>query len=217
MKNPQHHITDIRAKPDQPSRRKILVGKRVVAELGEDEIDRLGLHEGTRWTEMLAEKVQSAMQLDKAQREAMRIIAKRPRTSKEVSMALIRKGFGEATVDSAVRRLVKDGWLNDTQFAHALADETTRRKPASRRLVSERLKKRGVKSTDVDAAIRDTIGSSSESDEAVKLAKLLMKRTTGLDLRTKARRIAGGLARRGFDEETVLDVLERLKLTVDDA
>jgi regulatory protein len=137
------------------------------------------------------------------------------------------KGFAAVTVKRLLADLTRLGLINDAALAENLADASLRRRPIGEALITERLVRRGVDAELAETATANAARADgrSELDRAVELAE----RTAGKQARllgrpggrgaarsarradaTLRRRVAGALARAGFDEATLADALERV-------
>lgn len=136
-----------------------------------------------------------------------RLLAKRDRSVKELRDKLLEKGFSGETTDLAVKRLEDDGYLDDRRTAEAFKRYALNNKHLGRFGVRSFLIKRGI-----GEGLADEL--AGHEDDYIATAKTLVTRKLKLlkdcDKDTKRRRIYGLLARRGFDGETINDVIKYL-------
>jgi SOS response regulatory protein OraA/RecX len=134
------------------------------------------------------------------------------------------KGFSAGNVKRLLADLERLGLLNDAALAANFAEAGLRRRPVGEALIAERLVRRGVAADIAEQATRQAAQTDgrSEVERAVELAertagkqnRLLQRPRTArppavLD-RTLRRRVAGALARAGFDEVVAAEALERV-------
>src|SRR5262249_907856 len=106
------------------------------------------------------------------------------------------------------------GWLNDRAYAEAVAHAVTRSKPASSRMLKAKLQARHI----ADEAIGDVLSTAASRNHelagALDLARRKLDTDGGPSPRPRLwRRIAALLARRGYDEDAVETVRQRLQFT----
>lgn len=116
-----------------------------------------------------------------ARSDALRLLKLRPRSERELSERLARKGFTPAVVNDVLKELREKGLVDDALFARFF----------------------GMK-------------DMSPLEEARALAVYQAGRMKGAAAPAKARRVAGFLARRGFEEELVEQVVEEIVPVVEE-
>jgi regulatory protein len=142
--------------------------------------------------------------------DASRILARRPRTERELRDALAGRGHVAEAIDETVRALQEAGVLNDAGLAlHYILTRTERLGHGRERLLRE-LEERGV-----DAAIAASAWRLAEErygvDSAALLARQVARRTADLDGRLDRRayrRVYNALLRAGFEAHSVRRELE---------
>jgi regulatory protein len=150
---------------------------------------------------------------DQAFEIAARFLATRPRTRWEVERRLARTGAAEATIQTALDRLTRLGFLDDAAFARWWADQRDRHAPRGRRMLEAELRQKGVP-RDVIEAFRETYaqperapedeGLPATDEERARVALEGHLRGRPLpDDRKALQRIGAFLIRRGFDPETI--------------
>jgi regulatory protein len=118
------------------------------------------------------------------------------------------KGFGEADLETALERLVSEGWLNDLRYAERFAEAAL----ASVRYFGPRLRlemrRRGIPPD----MVREVLGRVlEEHDEAGDVRTLLERRFGGFSFSCASdrekRRIMGFLQRRGFSMSAIMSAM----------
>ncbi len=154
---------------------------------------------------------------------ALRMLAARGRSVRELRRRLLAAREPEAHVDAALERLQGMGLLDDAEYARQLArSQMVGRGYASRRLQQE-LARRGVARDVADRAI-DTVltedaapgsyGAESGVDLSTtieKLARRKLRSLGSLDEDTRKRRLYAFLVRRGYDSDDIRTVIARLR------
>jgi len=148
---------------------------------------------------------------ERAKAHALRLLKARARSRAELLGALEAKGFAADITARVADDLQRLGYLNDRAFAEDAVRSVTRRGPASRAMLEDRLARHKVGQTEALAAVDEALAGRSALDDAVTLAAQRLRSVpASLDDQSKARRLLGVLARRGFDEETSLEAVRRV-------
>jgi regulatory protein len=127
---------------------------------------------------------------------ALRLLTLRAHSELELRQKLGRRQFPKDEIDSAVERARQLGYVDDAEFARALAAHRARtRGPA---LIAAELASKGI---DRDAA-REAL-ATVHRDELVAAARRLAARDAGADRRV----VMARLLRRGFPGEIVREVV----------
>lgn len=136
----------------------------------------------------------------------VKMLARTPLGGRGVIERLMKKGYDEETAHAAVARLLELNLLREEASAEAIVHATTRDLPAGQALLRARLDERGVDASASEQALHAAGEGRNDRENARQLAQAAVRRMPpSLDDATRARRLLGLLARRGFDEETSLD------------
>ena len=135
---------------------------------------------------------------------ALRLLAYRPRSEKELRERLARKGFLTKPIDEAIARLRELGYLNDAAFARFWTDTRQTIRPRSRRLLTSELRRRGV---DPEMAAEVT-SDISDDDAAYDAASRRLGSLRGLEYQRFRERLGGFLTRRGFSYDVARRTIE---------
>lgn len=145
------------------------------------------------------------------------MLARAPRSVRDLRRRLVLKGETEADVDAAIQRLTAAGLLDDAAYARAFVRAKVSSQGFSRRRLQQELAKRGVAREVADAAIVEVL-HDDEVDEVANIERAAVKKLRmlrGLDEETQRRRLYGYLARRGYAVDDVRAVVERLQRTLE--
>jgi regulatory protein len=133
------------------------------------------------------------------------MLARRPRSEREIRRRLAQRRCDAPIVEETVERLRALGLIDDAAFALAWAESRDRSGPRSRRVVAGELRAHGV-----DASIaRDASATIDEEDAAYRLAQKRAVVLRDADLRAFSERLGGYLQRRGFGWDVVRDTVRR--------
>lgn len=139
---------------------------------------------------------------------ALRFLAARPRSEREVRQRLQRAEVDAASIDAVVARLRGAGLLDDAAFAAYWVEQRRSFRPRGARLLRAELRQHGVA-----PELATQTAEQAEPDAADDAYRAAFKRAQQLhtlDERTFATRLSQFLARRGFDWETITRVVNRL-------
>ena len=205
-------ITEISPSGRLEGRYDVMVDEKRAAVLSADGVQRLGLHTGDSWTELLAERVAAEAESLRVFDRALAMLAVRSRSARELRLNLLRKREPEALVDAAVSRLLEVGALNDEAFARQFVrSKMTRSGLSGRRLQSE-LARRGVSRAVADASIAEVMAEEA-IDPAETLERLVARKLrtmSKLDALTRRRRLYAYLARRGYGSHEIRLAMTKL-------
>ncbi len=136
---------------------------------------------------------------------ALRLLAYRPRSEREMRVRLAQKGFRRSAIDETLGRLRELGYLNDAEFARFYTETQQAYRPRSQRFVQAELRRRGVAQPLAEEA---TAGIEDE-EAAYRAASRRLHTLRGLDYRPFRERLGGFLTRRGFSYEVARKTIDR--------
>ncbi len=204
-------ITALVPHPRRAGRVEVAVDGRGVGAVSVEAIANLGLRVGQEF-----EPVRPAFEAECARLatwdRATGLLAARARSRLELRRLLLRKGEPVEQVDRVLDRLEGAGYLDDADFARQFARTKALGSGMSRRRVQQELARRGVDRAIADAAISEVFAEEAvnEIETVERLARKKLRTLARLDEATRRRRLYGFLARRGFENDEIRDVLSRL-------
>lgn len=137
--------------------------------------------------------------------DAVRMLARKARSSGELRRELLALGHDHAEVDGVVLECESRLYLDDLGLARVLAETLRARKRASRSQIRLKLRERLLP----DGVIETALGELDEDEEHELLREAASERARkmgGLDRQTAERRLLGFLARRGWSGERAVRV-----------
>jgi regulatory protein len=143
---------------------------------------------------------------------ALDMLARAPRSVRDLRRRLLLKGEPETEVDAVLERLTASGLLNDGAYARAFVRSKVSSHGFSRRRLQQELAKRGVARDIADDAVAEVLHDENvdESANIERVARKKLHALRGLDQATQRRRLFAYLARRGYDVEDVRAAMRRL-------
>ena len=144
---------------------------------------------------------------------ALDILARAPRSARDLRRRLLLKGEPEGDVDAAIERLTGAGLLNDAAYARAFVRSKVSAQGFSRRRLHQELLKRGVDRDVSNAAIVEVFDDEDVDEYAAleSVARKKLRMLAGVDEDTQRRRLMAYLARRGYDADDVRAVLRTIR------
>lgn len=159
--------------------------------------------------EITAERVAALEDLQArhaAMASAMRLLAYRPRSEKEMRTALQRRGVKPQLLAETMARLREVRLLDDGEFARSYVDQRDHTSPRSRRLLRAELRSKGV----TPQAADEPLAEIDEADAAYRAAAKRARVLSALPYSDFQRRLGDFLLRRGFGYDTSRETVRRL-------
>lgn len=140
---------------------------------------------------------------EKALRTALRLLRHRDRTEEEVRRRLESKGTAEGVLELVLTTLKGARYLDDARLADRAAELARTDRPIGRLRLESELRGRGTDEESIDTAL-EPFDDVAEAERAEALLRSRLKPDDPV------RKSAAYLARRGFDDEVVRTVIERV-------
>lgn len=167
---------------------------------------RLRIASGGTLTGGRLEEIARFQAHEDAMAAALRLVAFRPRSEKEMRQALARRSVSPVLRDEVVSRLRELGLLDDAAFAASFVESRDRGSPRSQRLLVQELRQKGI-AREVASLSADAV---DDADAAYRAAERRASSMRGLAFPDFERRLGGFLLRRGFSYETTRGTVRRL-------
>jgi regulatory protein len=161
-------------------------------------VKKRGLRIGSELSEAEVASIIEEDRQREAGETALAMLARRPRSEREIRRRLTQRKVDDAVADDTVSRLKRAGLVDDVEFAHTFAESRSRISPRSRRLLEQELRAAGIQQ-DVAA---DAVSGLSDEENAYRVARGRIRSLSQLDEATFRRRLSGLLQRRGFSWAT---------------
>lgn len=141
--------------------------------------------------------------------KALELLSRRPHSRRELKDKLLRRGVSEEDAEDCVQWLSDRGFLDDEEYAGAVARHYAAKGYGAGRLRSE-LQRRGI---DRELAA-DTL--SDLPDNAGKIDAFLARKLTDVNDREAVRKVSAALFRRGFSWEEIRAALRRFDSNIEE-
>lgn len=206
-------ITSMRACPDDPARVSIRVNRQRVGRILIETRSKHALEVGSVWDADLHAALREELDRGNAYRSAIRILSKRAKSSGELRRKLREYRYETDAIEWSIDRLTELGVLNDEEYARMVVRSQLSRKPAGRRLLSGKLREKGIESQIIELVLDEMLEDRDTIADARKLAQQAARSISDRhDREVRKRRITARLARRGFDFDVIKRVVGELDL-----
>ena len=207
-------ITKIESQQKNPGRKSIYADGEFVVGVSDETLLRAGLRTGDEITDERIRALVQEEETSSAKRVALRFLAHRPRTKKEIRDKLREKEFAEPEIKQTIENLERVGLLNDTEFARMYVRDALAAKPTGRMLLKRKLLMLGVEKSTVDETLQNAFADIDEREAALDagrkfLRKSISVRKAGHEANLR-HRLASFLTRRGYSWETIEPTLKAL-------
>lgn len=142
----------------------------------------------------------------KAYEQAVKFLSYRIRSSSEIRDYLRQKKYEESVVEEVLARLQTMNYLNDLEFARTWVRNREEFHPRGASALRYELRQKGI-SSDI---IEDVLATFDASESAYRAAQKKVRSLRGKNRDTLRQQVGGFLMRRGYNYDTVKDVLEKL-------
>jgi regulatory protein len=143
---------------------------------------------------------------------ALDALARRARSTSDLSRWLRERGYPPEEIAGAVERLTAAGLLDDARFAESFARSRLVDRKLSRRRVLAELSRHGIARDVAEAAVAAVLADEGvdESATLAAVAARKMRALSALAPDAASRRLTAFLARRGYDADDVRRVVAQL-------
>lgn len=204
-------ITRIESQKSNPTRKNIYIDGEFALGISAETLLLYGLRTGDEVTESLLKQLSAAEGLHAARRAAMQLLARRPRSEKEIRDRLREKEFSEEEIQQTLDALRSAGLVSDEAFARTFIREQLSLHAKGPLAIKEKLLVLGINKQTIDRALSEVLQDVSEAGVARNAAERFL-RSTGRkhsDPHTKRRKLTAFLAGRGFSWDVIAEVVAR--------
>ena len=199
-------ITALKVQQRNPQRINVFLDDEFA--FGLSRITAAWLHVGQELSEEKIAQLKADDEGEVAYQRAARLLERRPRSETEIRRNLQSHRTREEVIDETLRRLRRNGLVNDEQFANLWVENQTEFRPRSRRALAYEMRQRGLSNTAIDQAL-EQISPEDEQELAYQAACKQARKLKDLEWAEYRQKMAGFLARRGFSYETSAPVIQR--------
>ncbi|MDF1808596.1 MAG: regulatory protein RecX [Phycisphaerales bacterium] len=206
-------VTALRPCRDDPARVTLFVDRRRLGRISLETKADHDIEVGTRWDQNLSDLLTNELNQGNAFRAAVRILTKRSKSKFELSRKLKEYGYESDAISWAIDELTRLQVLDDENYARVFVRNQLARKPAGRRLLTGKLRERGIETEIINLVLDEALEDRDSLADARKLAQSAARSISDRHQpEVRVRRITGRLARRGFDYDTIRTAIDELDL-----
>ncbi|MFN0159504.1 MAG: regulatory protein RecX [Bacteroidota bacterium] len=140
--------------------------------------------------------------LNSARRAALRYLASRPRTEREIRDKLREKEFSDEEINRTIHDLQRSRLINDEEFARMYVRDALQRRPPGRLLLKQKMLLLGLDKSTIEGALDEIYPEENQGESALQAAESLIAkksppqtREEWMKLRSK---LSSFLGRRGY-------------------
>lgn len=136
--------------------------------------------------------------LRQAKDQALRYLAVRPHSRRELFRKMREKGYRPAVIERALADLAKIDLINDEQFARLFIQNELLLRPSGRTLLRQKLMQRGIEKEMVEHLLAELFPESLEEEFVRRLAKKFLKSRGHLPPQKQKEKLVRYLQGKGF-------------------
>ena len=174
---------------------------------GLHEMDAAHLRIGMELSEADIAELKARDAIQRAVEKAIQLLAHRPRSVQEIRRRLTKKEVAPKTIDEALERLERMGYVDDRAFARFWIENRQRFRPMSARGLRYELQQKGVAQSIIGELIDDIV---EEDDAAYRAAYKRYRRYQGKTRSEYEKHLGSYLQRRGFSYGVIRQALDQL-------
>ena len=141
---------------------------------------------------------------------SLRFLAAAPKSRSALGKKLLEKGYGPGVVQATLDELERQGILNDRAYAENVAARKAQGSLAGRRMIRFELKRRGIPAK-IQEEVLLNLSPGDEAVRARELARQRRPRLKNLDPAKRKKKLYDLLLRRGFEYETIREVVAEIE------
>jgi len=209
--------TGIEKQKKRADRRNIYADGAFLAGVSTETLARLALRVGDEIGPDQLKILQQMEEQHGARRVALRFLATRPRTEKEIRSKLESKEFGEEEIRKTLADLAAAHLVDDLEFTRAFLRDARTLRPAGAIQIKRKLLLLGVARETIEQVVREDLPPETEAEAARALAEKFLRRSRGSGRpeppEKRRARLAAFLGRKGYSWDIIQRILKDLTRT----
>lgn len=159
--------------------------------------------------EALLEKLLREDEHLRAYKQALRWLARRRHTRREMERRLMAKGFSEAAARAAGERLEQREKVDPREYAAAFVRDRVRFSLQGPMLIRAELRERGVPDGVIEEALAEHLPADVVRERLARLCEKQARGRSSHDAATVRRKLIATLARQGYDLGMIISVVDQ--------
>ncbi len=206
-------ITKVELQKKNKKRYSLFFNEEYAFGVEEETLIKFGLFKGTELSNEEIKKIQKEDEKNRAISLAIRFLARRLRTEKEVKQKLLKEGIEEETIAVVINRLIEMGYLNDDFYAEAFTNTTKGISKKGPKIVTRELQKKGVQLETIKEAL-DDYSQEEQVSNALEIAQKYINRQQSVSEKIAKQKAQVFLMQKGFDGEVISLVMQQLSFAL---
>jgi regulatory protein len=203
-------ITGFRKVRRRRSRFEVCFDKGESIEVDADVVVKLKLSKGMEVDDLLCDEIEREDERIRARRAAMRLLAIRPRTRRELFCGLARRFYNEEVIEEVVRNLDEEGRINEREYAGRFIRDRIKLKPSGPRKLRVELRERGVGKEIIEESMSKYYGAEKQREVALGLLRRKFARLKSCEGARERQELKEFLYKQGFEEACIYEVMQSL-------
>ena len=204
-------ITQIKKKSGRNNLYSVFIDCKFSFSTTSDRLDVLNLKVGRSLKRLELKEILRLEEKEQALQYAFLLLSYRQRTEKEILGRLKKKKYSLEVTDYVVKKLNRIKYLDDLAFSRSWIENRLRRSPRGERLLYLELIQKGVRQETARRALREVFNNSNinEVELALKSIEKKTKQYRRVERDKAKRRIYNFLARRGYSQDAIREVIDK--------
>lgn len=202
-------ITDIQPYNKFPSHCQLFLDKKPFVVIPANLVENLGLRVGLEIESQTIEKLIAADEAMRAKNYALGLLRENIYSKSQMIQQLEREGFKDQTIKTIITELIQSGHIRDRQYAEKWIHRRQKSNPRGRTVLKQELIEKGVDPETAEQVLAE-VKTEDEAKLAIQIAQKRVKQYKRLPIHVTKRRLHAFLARRGFESETILRVIDKV-------
>ncbi len=202
-------ITDIHSHSQFPSHYQLFLDDKPFVVISSNLVENLGLRVGLEIESQTIEKLIAADEAMRAKNYALDLLREKIYSKSQMTQQLEREGFREQAIKTIIAELIHSGHIRDRLFAEKWVQRRQKSNPRGRTVLKQELIDKGVDPETVEQILTEVKGEE-EARLAMQIAQKRVKQYKSLPIHVAKRRLHGFLARRGFESDVILQVIQKV-------
>ncbi len=207
-------ITAIEVVTSDPLLRRIKIGRKTIATLPVDDVEKIGLAQGEILTDELIAALEQAVMKLHIRKAAQKLIKRRAYSRGELIKKLQTTSSDSLLIEMVVDDLCNKGAIDDEAYGQSIAMSLTLRGPISQTQLVKKLCNRCIHPNLAQQIAQQALSEIDPVEAAIAFARKRIKTMQAKPEIVITRRLWGALARRGFDSETIKIVMNKVELEI---
>ena len=195
---------------NHPSRLSIFLDGNFYCGVSEEVAIKHQLKKGMNVDENELKELLHDEELSNAKKYVYTILARRMYSTNEIRKKLKEQGYTDEIIDNVISMMEGYGYLNDKTFAEEWIQSRRLNNPKGKIVLKRELAQKGIEGDIIEEAFNQSFDESQQSEIALDMARRKSRSYINDDPISARRKLQGYLIRRGFDFETVRNVVDKV-------